>query len=59
MNEESNMNQNELQEDRDYWKAQHMKLKGQIQFFVGLTLVYILIITVELIINRFWHVPIH
>jgi hypothetical protein len=53
------MNQNQLECDRDYWKAQHMKLKGQIQFFVGWTLVCILIITVEIIINRFWHVPLH
>lgn len=59
MNKESNMNQNQLEYDRDYWKAQHMKLKGQIQFFVGWTLVCILIITVELIINRYWPVPLH
>ena len=35
MNKESNMNFNQLECDRDYWKAQHRKLKGQIQFFVG------------------------
>lgn len=44
----------QLEDDRDYWKARCMKMKSDVEFFVGITLITIIIIAFELIINRYF-----
>jgi hypothetical protein len=53
------MNQNELQQERDYWKQRCYEQKEDMKIFVTVTLLVIMTICVELIINRYWHVPLH
>lgn len=48
----------QLKEDRDYWKHRFIEYRKDVEFFVGLTLITVLTIVVELIINRYWRVPI-
>lgn len=59
MNKESNMNQNELEQERDYWKQRCYEQKEDMKLFVTITMICIMTICSELIINRFWQVPIH
>ena len=48
----------QLKEDRDYWKHRYMEYRKDVEFFVLITLAGIMFIVGELIINRFWRVPI-
>jgi hypothetical protein len=53
------MNQNELQEDRDYWKQRCHDMQEDMKLFVTVTMVVIMTICVELILKRYWPVPLH
>jgi hypothetical protein len=53
------MNQNELQQDRDYWKQRCHEQKEDMKLFVTITMITIMAICVELIINRFFHGTLH
>jgi hypothetical protein len=59
MNEQSNMNQNQLEQERDYWKQRCHDQKEDMKTYIGLVALVICIICVELIINRFYHGAMH
>ena len=59
MNKESNMNQNQLEQERDYWKQRCHDMREDMKLFVTVTMVVIMTICVELIINRYWPLPLH
>lgn len=48
----------QLQEDRDYWKNRFASYRKDVEFFVSITLIGLLIICSELIIKHYYEVPI-
>lgn len=47
----------QLREERDYWKHRFIEYRKDVESFVLITLAVVIAVVGEIIINRYWRVP--